>query len=389
MNLLDFVILAAVVAAIAHGVLLGAAIQVTSFVGFWVGLGIGAWLAPRMARYGGSQVSKSAISLLVLFGMASLIGGLGRTLGTTIWRAARRLHLGKVDSVLGAVFAAVSTLLAAWLIGSMLARVPNLGLGPQIQRSKVLRALDARLPPAPSVFARIGDIVQPRNLPDVFAQLEPRAAAPVAPPSDPAVRAILTKDQASVVKIQGAACGGIAEGSGFVVAGGLVVTNAHVVSGMSTPVVFDSRGQHSARVVVFDPNLDVAVLRTSGLAGPPLPLVAQTSGRGASGAVMGYPLNGPLKAVPGAVLRQMDAEGRDIYGERLITRSIYELQADVEHGNSGGPLARADGSVFGVVFAKSSSEDGVGYALTSDEVIPKVNEAQGRTAAIDTGRCAV
>ena len=107
-----------------------------------------------------------------------------------------------------------------------------------------------------------------------------------------------------------------------------------------------------------------------------------------AGAVMGYPLDGPLKAVAGAILRQMDAEGRDIYGRNLTTRSVYELQADVEHGNSGGPLARADGAVFGVVFAKSTSESGVGYALTSDEVLPKVKEAQGQTSAVDTGPCA-
>jgi S1-C subfamily serine protease len=103
---------------------------------------------------------------------------------------------------------------------------------------------------------------------------------------------------------------------------------------------------------------------------------------------MGYPLGGPLRAVPGAVLRQMDAEGRDIYGRNLTTRSIYELQADVEHGNSGGPLAGADGRVFGVVFAKSTSESGVGYALTSDEVIPRVREAQTASRDSGAGPCA-
>jgi S1-C subfamily serine protease len=387
-NLLDLVIIAAVLAALAHGILLGAAIQVTSFVGFGIGLAAGAWLAPVVAHYAHTAQSQAVISLAVVFGMASLVGGLGRSVGTSVWRAARRFNLGAVDSFLGALVAGASTLLAAWLIGSMLARVPNLGLGPAIQQSKILRALDGRLPPAPSVFARIGGIVQPRNLPDVFAQLEPRPAEPVAPPADPTVRAILAKDQASVVKVQGPACGAVAEGSGFVAAPGLVVTNAHVVAGMSRPAIFDSRGEHSATVVVFDPNLDIAVLRAGGLAGAPLTLLAQTFGRGTSGAVMGYPLGGPLKAVPGAVLRQMDAEGRDIYGRNLTTRSIYELQADVEHGNSGGPIARSDGAVFGVVFAKSTSENGIGYALTSDEVVPKVKEAQSQSAAADTGPCA-
>lgn len=388
MNLLDLVIIAGVLSAVAHGVLMGAAIQITSFAGFWAGLILGAWLAPSLARHGNSPMGRAVISLAVLFGMATALGALGRVIGTSIWRLARRVHLGTVDSALGAVVAAVSTLLAAWLIGSMLARVPNLGLGPQIQRSKILRALDDRLPPAPSVFGRIGAIIQPRNLPDVFAQLEPHPAAPVTVPADPTVRAILAKDQASVVKIEGQACGAIAEGSGFVASPGLVVTNAHVVAGMSRPVIFDSKGQHAASVVVFDPRLDVAVLRGSGLAGAPLPLLAHTFDRGVSGAVMGYPLGGPLKAVPGAVLRQMDAEGRDIYGRNLTTRSIYELQADIEHGNSGGPVARSDGAVFAVVFAKSTSEAGVGYALTSEDVIPKVQEAQNAPAAVDTGPCA-
>jgi S1-C subfamily serine protease len=387
-NLLDLVILAAVVGAVAHGVLLGAAVQVTSFLGFGAGLVLGSLLAPQVAHYGDSPLAQSVVSLAIVFGAASLGAGLGRALGTSIWRTARRLRLGKVDALLGAVAAAASTLLSAWLLASMLAHVPNVGLGPAIQRSKILRALDARLPPAPSVFARIGSIVQPRNLPDVFAQLDPRPASPVTPPSDPAVRAIFDKDKASVVKVQGLACGAIAEGSGFVTGSGLVVTNAHVVAGMSQPSVYDARGQHPATVVVFDSRLDIAVLRAGGLAGPPLQLVAQTQLRGASGAVMGYPLGGPLKAVPGAVRRQIDAEGRDIYGRNLTTRSVYELQADVEHGNSGGPLAGVDGRVFGVVFAKSTSESGVGYALTSDEVIPRVRDAETASRDSGAGPCA-
>src|SRR5204863_3533277 len=104
----------------------------------------------------------------------------------------------------------------------------------------------------------------------------------------------------------------------------------------------------------FDPNLDLAVLHVPGLAAPTLPMTSGVVGRGTQGAVLGYPGGGPLSTGPAAVLREETALGRDIYGQGLTTRDIYELQAVVRPGNSGGPVVNTQGTVIGVVFARSS-----------------------------------
>jgi S1-C subfamily serine protease len=196
------------------------------------------------------------------------------------------------------------------------------------------------------------------------------------------------KAAASTVKIVGVGCGGVLEGSGFVAGPGLVVTNAHVVAGIDGPVVEDRGGRHPARTVLFDPDLDLAVLRTSGLAGPALPLETSTVSRGTGGAVLGYPGGGPFRAGPAAVRRSFVAVGRDIYGRRTVPRAVYELEAAVRPGNSGGPVVVPDGRVIGVVFSRSLSQANVGYALVGGDVATRLRTAAARSAAVDTGACA-
>jgi len=193
----------------------------------------------------------------------------------------------------------------------------------------------------------------------------------------------------STVKIVGEACGAIQEGSGFVVGDHLVVTNAHVVAGVRDPKVQrQNGGTESAATMLFDPELDVAILRVDGAVGPSLHLDPKDESRGSQGAVLGYPGGGGLTAGAAAVRRELDAIGRDIYGRSTVERNVYELQARVRPGNSGGPLVEKDGTVGGVVFAASTTDPQVGYAITSPQVIPKVKKAQGRKSEVSTGGCA-
>ena len=117
-------------------------------------------------------------------------------------------------------------------------------------------------------------------------------------------------------------------------------------------------------------------------------MLATTATRGTSGAVLGYPGGGPFDAEPAAVLARYVAVGRDIYGQGITHRDIYEVQSRVRPGNSGGPLVRTDGTVVGVVFSKSIRNDDIGYALTSASVRPRVDEARARQASVGTGACA-
>ena len=127
---------------------------------------------------------------------------------------------------------------------------------------------------------------------------------------------------------------------------------------------------HGARVVLFDPDTDLAVLFAPALSLRPLVVVDSTPARGTSGAVIGYPGGGAEQVVPAAVSGAESATGYNIYGDALVTRKIEVLAARVIPGNSGGPIVDVDGQVIGVVFAASTTELNVGYALTIPQVYP-------------------
>jgi S1-C subfamily serine protease len=261
-------------------------------------------------------------------------------------------------------------------------------LGQAIQRSFVVRELDARLPPSPSVIARIQRFLDPLGFPRVFAGLEPDPGPPVDLPGTSALQPAINEVSRSTVRVEALGCGGFLTGSGFVAARNLVVTNAHVIAGTSGITVRDGNEARRAVPVVFDPETDLAVLRVSGLSGPPLTLATGELGRGTGGAVLGYPGGGPLTAGPAAVLQAFDAQGRDIYDDGLTTRAIYTIEATVRPGNSGGPFILPDGRVAGVVFARSVSDGSVGYALQASEVVHELQAANAQSSEVGTGRCA-
>jgi S1-C subfamily serine protease len=144
--------------------------------------------------------------------------------------------------------------------------------------------------------------------------------------------------------------------------------------------------EQGGTVVLYDPEIDVAVLRTTE-PGPALHLDASEVDRGARGAVVGYPGGGDLTGKEAAVRGTIQAVGRDIYGNGTVTREVYELQSVIRPGNSGGPFVLVDGQVAGLVFAASTTDPEIGYALTSTEVLPDVRRAIGRTTPASTGAC--
>jgi S1-C subfamily serine protease len=205
-------------------------------------------------------------------------------------------------------------------------------------------------------------------------------------PNQAEVRAAVQAVGASTVQVTGHACNQIQEGSGFVVAPGYVLTNAHVVAGDSV-VSIQSPVSLPAAVVAFDPDLDLAVLRVAGLQAHPVTLDDHRRSRGDEGAVLGFPEGGPFDAEPAAVRRPLTATGRDIYGGRVVIRQVYELQTLVRPGNSGGPFVLPNGRVAGVVFAASTTERNVGYAIQTRELGGIVSLGVGRTTAVSTGPC--
>jgi S1-C subfamily serine protease len=167
-----------------------------------------------------------------------------------------------------------------------------------------------------------------------------------------------------------------------------VVTNAHVVAGIDSPYIIDQHGQHQANVIWFDPNLDLAVLTTSGLTGSPLAISDSTAANNTPSVVLGFPGGGNFSASPALVLSSFTATGRNIYDQGDTNRSIYEIKAKVIPGNSGGPLVNAKGTVIGIVFAESTAYNNVGYALTMQQPLNEIHQAIKRDKTVSTGACA-
>lgn len=389
LNWVDLLILLLLVVSAIHGFMQGAAVQVFSYAGFILGLILGAKLGPIVGDYFENPAIRIAVVILTLFGTASLVGTIGKFLGAkATWAVPRASPLGVVNSAGGLGVAMIVTLASTWLIGGMLAQV---GLGEvttDFQESKVMRGLTDNLPPAPSVFSSIQRSLLPSGFPPVFAELEPPPAPEVPVTGIPNLDSVVASSRPSVLKVSSAGCGRLTSGSGFVAAPGLVVTNAHVVAGIDRPSVIDSAGTHRTRVVLFDPELDLAVLRTTGLAGRPLAMQRSVAPRGQQGAALGYPGGGTFTVTAGAVRDLYEgAIGRDIYSRDLVSRDVYQLDAEVHPGNSGGPFVNADGQVSGVIFASSLVNPKIAYALTSSEVAVRVDQARGVTGAVDTGPC--
>jgi len=281
----------------------------------------------------------------------------------------------------------VALLLATWFVAINVAQGPFPLVARQVRGSAIIRGLDEVLPDPPSVAGGVRRFLDRFGFPEVFAGLPVAPAGPVDPPSDAQANRAFRAAEASTVQIVGEACGRIQEGSGFVAAERYVITNAHVVAGVDSPQVIDRDGDvQDAVAVLFDPRLDVALLRIPEPAGPVLDL-AEPVDRGARGAVLGYPEGRGLTGEAAAVRRSLSAIGRDIYGEDHVIREVYELQAEVRPGNSGGPFVLVNGDVAGVVFAASSTDEHVGYALTAAEMEPLVDRAVAGASPTGTGTC--
>src|SRR5262245_60064052 len=360
-------------------------LQAFGFGGLLIGLVVGALLAPPVAGALDSPAARAGVVALIVLAVAAVGNAVGWFVGMRA-RARTSSRYGNADAAAGSAVAVVASLLAIWFLALNLANGPFPGLSAEIRGSAVVSGLDAALPEPPSLLAQARRLFNRFGFPDVFSGIPPLPAEPVNPPSQQQARAAADAAAASTVQVLGNACNLIQEGSGFVASNGYVVTNAHVVAGVDDPEIrTGSGGETPADTVLFDPELDIAVLHVEATPGPPLPFATEPPDRGAPGAVLGYPGGGPLQARSAAVRRSFDAVGRDIYGRDRVEREVVELQTLVLPGNSGGPFVLADGRVGGVVFAASSSDEDVGYAIAASEVDDALQGVIGRTTEVDSG----
>lgn len=389
MNLFDIGAVVLVVVAVVLGFRSGALPQIGGLAGALGGAAAALLALPYvepliMPLDPMSRAITVLLGLLLAIGLGEAIGSaIGRSLGGALGQGV----LGAFDRVAGGTFGAAQAVVIVWLAGGLLAAGPLPRLANQAQNSVAVRSLSAVLPPPTEIALGLGRLLDGSRLPNVFVGLEPLPAPPVDRPADPEARAMAAAAEASTVKVTTPTCGGLSTGSGFVVAPEYVVTNAHVIAGGQAVRAAVGGEVRDAIPVIFDPDLDIALLWVHGLAAQPLRLASADPDRGTEGAALGYPGGGGLAVMPAAVANAYQAQGRDIYGSTRVTRSILELRAAVERGDSGGPFVLADGTVGGVVFAEARTDDDVGYALTPTVVAARIGPGFGRTTAVQTGAC--
>jgi hypothetical protein len=378
---LDWIIVVFTVLMALWGYAQGLIVGALSLAGFAAGAFIGSRLGPLLLTEG----SESPYAPLFALVGALVIGGvLASGLELVGFRLRHRLGdtLGVLDGVAGSALVACIGLGLVWIGGAVALQTPGASnLREPIQRSAILRALNEHLPPS-------GELLRAFARFDPFPQIE-GPQADVRPPDsriarDPEVRAA----GRSVVKVLGTACGLGVQGSGWVAAGGLVVTNAHVVAGQDdTTVQVGGVGSHlDAEAVWFDPRNDLALLRAPGLGGTPTLRLHEDAAQGTSAAILGFPENGPYDVAPARLGSTSTVVSQDAYGRGPVRRSITALRGRVRQGNSGGPVVDGRGRVVATIFAATVSDGGrSGYGVPDTVVAGALDSARG---PVDTGPCA-
>jgi S1-C subfamily serine protease len=394
-DLLDLALIVVAAAFAVSGYRQGFIVGSLSFVGFVGGAVLGAEFGPAVARaLVGGQTQQDVVAVVLLVTGAILGQFIASSVGTTVRNAMRSNASTTLDAIGGSAVSVLSMLLIAWAIGSVLTASPFPGVVDQVNDSAVLQTMDKVMPSqAKTMFGDFRRLLASGPFPQVFSGIGATHLLSI-PAPDPTVLQSpgFLADQNRVVKVQGTApsCDRSIEGSGFVYAPDHVITNAHVVAGVQPgPRVSTPDGtSYQAQVVLYDPQIDIAVLYVPGLNLAPLHFNSSTQQAvGSNAVVAGYPLNHAFTAVPARIGEVQQAEGPDIYQTGTVGRQIYEINAVVQPGNSGGPLIAPDGSVYGVVFAAAVGVPNTGFALTAGEVQGDATAGAGETNPVSTQGC--
>jgi len=388
LTILDLLLVVALLSYLIHGLRNGFLVTLGGIAGFAAGA-VAAFVSVPIVS---GLVEDSGWRLTAIVATAVLLMFVGNGLGTMIGRRIRSVvpfsPLRAADRLVGG---GVNVVVSALVMSMLAFSIGALGVpfvSQQLAESKVIRFIDGVTPmPVKASMAQLRSAVIGEGIPtllDGFGQSQP-VAVPDTSTDTPA----LNKAAASVLKIAGTAyqCGQNQTGTGFVVAPGRVVTNAHVVAGVDEPVVETPGGRAlPGRVVYFDSQHDLAVVAVDGLRSEPLALAADLPS-GSAAAFAGYPHGGPFQSKPATVQDIATVLVPDIYGKNASPEDVYRLAGDVQPGNSGGPLLTMDGQVAGVVFAKATTESSLGFAITMNDLSPVAAQAPGLGSAVSSGQC--
>lgn len=389
MNVLDWCLVALVGIYALSGYWQGFITGAAATAGLLLGGLLGIWVAPLALGDAAPSLWVSLGALFIVILSASLGQAVFQWFGARLrdritWQPVRAL-----DAVGGSALSAVAVLLVAWALGVAVSGTRIGAITPLVRDSAILARVDQTLPPdSGKVLATFNNVVGTTFFPRYLEPFAPERIVAVKPGdprmlTDPDVMAA----EASVVKVRGSnGCGSGVEGTGFFYAPGRLMTNAHVVAGVTRPEVEVGGSSVVASVVLYDADLDIAVLSVPDVGVPQLAFDTEVEPRDPI-AVLGYPEDGPYDVQSGRIRAEQRLRSPDIYGDGTVIRQVYSLRALIRPGNSGGPIVTSAGEVAGLVFAASVSDRDTGYALTASQVAESAAAGVTRESPVDTGTC--
>lgn len=378
--------LAALVSGWRQGALSAGLAAIGVFSGLVVGLGVAAAVI-GFAERPSLRVVLLLATVVLFVGVGNIVGA---TVGSTLRDRMRTKPSQTWDSAIGSVLQFVIATVVVWLVSTPVAANAPGPVGTAVRESTVLTAVDSAVPgwsrQIPEYLAALIDVT---GLPPLVSPFQAQDANVAEPDDADVVPDIIDSVRPSVVHILGDAesCSRRLSGSGFVAAPDYVITNAHVVAGTNSVQLDTVLGVKDATVVLYDPEVDLAVLHVPQLGLDPLGMATEPAVTGESAVVLGFPGSGPFTASPSRVRERLNISGPDIYATGRTDREAYTLRGHVVQGNSGGPLIRPNGEVIGVVFGAAVDGSDTGYALTLGQVEQVVGDYVGLTRAVDTQRC--
>jgi S1-C subfamily serine protease len=350
---------------------------------FFAGLFLSGWIFPHLLPIHDRTL------LTIVNGNLVLLAGIG--LAVVGFRLGHYFHITfkkawqlRLETGISVFLSLCIGLIVIWLITSMIGRLPFEAFSNSVNDSLIVQFLDEHLPTIPAVFAEFNRELNPNSPPQIFIRTKFQVER-YTPINSTAVNNIAATAEYSTVRITSFGCGGIVNGSGFVIAPDLVLTNAHVVAGVHRPIIKYGNQSYAGVPVLYNSNLDLAALRLTGFKAKPLSIYNKQVSPGATAVILGYP-GGNYTISPATVIDKTQLLTTNLYGVGTVNRQVYELQAMIGPGSSGGPMLLLNGQVAGIVFAKPAIGN-YAYTLTSISLRSEIQQAKSSTRRVSTGTC--